>query len=99
VSDATANSKLVLTGVHRLVRFVGAVFLSSCAVMLVLGLTVLADRLRGPAYIRYWSWCFLLTLIAIGFAGVDMLLIRRASRHARREVFREQLGSLNQHRP
>jgi len=90
VSGPTPNDKLPLTGWHRLVRWGGAVILATCAVMVVLGLTVLADWLHGPAYLRYWSWCFLLTLLAMAAAGADMLLIRRASRHARRQAFRNQ---------
>ena len=65
--------------------------LTACALMLVLGLTVLADRLHGPRFALYWSWCFLLTVAAIVVALVDMLLIRRASKQTRRALFREQL--------
>ena len=76
---------------QRIVRTLGSMLLTACALMLVLGLTVLADRLHGPRFALYWSWCFLLTVAAIVVALVDMLLIRRASKQTRRALFREQL--------
>ena len=64
--------------------------LTACALMLVLGLTVLADRLHGPRFALYWSWCFLITVAAILVAMFDMLMIRRTSKQTRRALFRDQ---------
>jgi hypothetical protein len=58
--------------------------------MLVLGVTVLTDRLRGPQFVLYWTWCFLLAVAAIAAALWDMLLVRRTSKRSRRELFRKQ---------
>ena len=95
MSLAPGESQLRLTGAHQVVRGVGLLLLTGCAFMFIVGLTVWADQLHGPAYLRYWSWCFLLALIAMFAAGVDMWLIRRAARQPRRQAFREQFGSRN----
>ncbi|HUJ10786.1 MAG TPA: hypothetical protein VL171_12230 [Verrucomicrobiae bacterium] len=90
----TANpEKLRLSHAQRILRYVGAVVLSSCAVMVVLGSTVLADRLHGPRFLIYWSWCLLLTIAAILIALWDVLLVRRASKRYRQELFRSQFMS------
>src|SRR2546427_654171 len=78
---------------QRVGRIIGTIFITACALMLVLGLTLLSDRLRGPQFILYWSWCFLLTMAAIFVAFWDMLMVRRASKQPRRELFREQFMS------
>jgi NADH:ubiquinone oxidoreductase subunit 6 (subunit J) len=90
----TANpEKLPLSCSQRVLRYVGAVVLSSCAVMVVLGSTLLADQLHGPQFVLYWSWCLLLTLAAILVAIWDMLLVRRASKRTRQELFHRQFMS------
>ena len=75
---------------QRIVRTIGSIFITACALMLVLGLTLLSEQLRGPRFILYWSWCFLLTVAAMLVAFWDMLMLRRASKQTRRELFREQ---------
>jgi hypothetical protein len=82
--------KLRLSPGHRILRYVGGVVLSMCAVMLVLGLTVLSDRLHGMQIILYWSWCFLLAVASIVIALWDMILVRRSFKRTRRELFRDQ---------
>jgi hypothetical protein len=71
------------------VRTIGTILLTACSLMLILGLTVLADRLHGPQFALYWSWCFLITTAAILVALFDMLMIRRTSKQTRRALFRE----------
>jgi hypothetical protein len=85
--------KLPLSRAQRILRYVGAVILSCCAIMVVLGSTILAERLRGPQFLLYWSWCLLLTVVAIIIALWDMLLVRRASKRSRRELFQRQFMS------
>jgi hypothetical protein len=75
------------------VRAIGTVLISICAAMVVLGVTVLAEHLQGPRYVLYWSWCFLICAMALLAALVDMVMIRRASRQTRRELFQEQFES------
>lgn len=58
--------------------------------MFVLGLTVLRQRLHGLQGVRYWTWCFLLALASIVCALADTILVRRAYKQTRRQLFREQ---------
>jgi hypothetical protein len=78
--------KLPVSRVQRVVRYIGAVILSACAVMLVMGLT---NRLQGLQLLQYWSWCFLLAAASILCALCDMILVRRAFRRTRRKLFHE----------
>ena len=86
--SAAPNDSLPYRG-KRIVRTLGAVLLAAACVMLVLGLTVLRERLHGPQFVLYWSWCFLITIAAILVALADLIMIRRASRQSRRKLFRE----------
>jgi TRAP-type C4-dicarboxylate transport system permease small subunit len=76
----------------RVVRAVGAILITVCALMAVLGTTVWAAELRGPMYALYWSWCFLMLVITMFVALVDLVMIRRVSRQTRRELFRQQFA-------
>jgi len=84
------RDSLPISGGHRFLRYMGAVILSTCAVMFVLGLTVLRARLHGLQIVRYWTWCFLLALVSIICAVGDTILVRRAFKHTRRQLFRDQ---------
>src|SRR5579859_4339367 len=79
--------KLPLSRGQILLRIVGAILLFICALMVILGSTVLAEQLRGPRFILYWTFCLLLTFASIIIALWDMLLVRRASKRTRRELF------------
>jgi NADH:ubiquinone oxidoreductase subunit 6 (subunit J) len=87
------RDKLPLSRFQRILRYAGAVVLSVCGVMVVLGSTILSERLHGPQFLIYWSWCLLLTILAIVIALVDMLLVRRASKRTRQELFQRQFMS------
>ena len=82
-------NKLPTSRGQRVLRYVGAVILSACTVMLVLGLTVLQDRLHGLQLAQYWAWCFLLAIGSMVCALWDMVLVRRSFKQTRREIFRE----------
>ena len=85
-----AGDKLPISRGQRALRYIGAVVLSACAVMFVLALTVLRDRLHGLQLARYWTWCFLLAIASIICALWDMILVRRAFKQTRRQLFRDQ---------
>lgn len=89
MADPVASRSLRYRG-KSLVRLVGGALLTACAVMVVLGLTVLSERLQGLTFIRYWTWCLLIALAAIVMALLDMALIHHASSRLRRQLFREQ---------
>jgi len=69
--------------------------LAACALMVELGTTVLGEHLHGPRFLLYWTGCLLLTCAAILVALWDLVLVRRISRHTRRELFRRQFMSGN----
>ncbi len=61
--------------------------------MVVLGVTVLMERLRGVTYALYWSLCFIVTVAALVIACCDLVMVRRAGRRVRRSLFEEQFMS------
>jgi hypothetical protein len=89
----THRDKLPLSRGQIGLRILGAVLLTACALMIVLGTTVFVERLQGPRFVLYWTWCLLLTYAALIIALWDMLLVRRASRRTRRELFRREFMS------
>ena len=79
--------KLPLSRGQIILRICGGVLLTACALMVVLGVTVLSERLRGLQFVLYWTWCLLFTSGAIIVALGDMLLVRRTLQRTRRELF------------
>jgi hypothetical protein len=78
-----SRNKLRISRGQRIFRYLGAV-------MFVLGLTVLRKRIHGLQLVRYWTWCFLLAVGSIVCALWDMILVRRAFKQTRRQLFRDQ---------
>jgi hypothetical protein len=85
--------KLPLSRGQIVLRIAGGVLLTACALMVVMGATIFADRLSGLQFIYYWTWCLLLTCAAIVIALWDMLLVRRISRRTHRELFHREFMS------
>ena len=54
--------------------------------MLVVGLTVLAPRLRGATFLVYWLGCMGLTSLAALTALLDLWATRRRIRQAQQEL-------------
>jgi hypothetical protein len=94
-SPTPPPEKLPLSRGQVVLRVVGGGLLTACALMVVLGTTVLGEHLRGPRFLLYWTSCLLLTCAAILVALWDMVLVRRISKHTRRELFRRQFMSGN----
>jgi hypothetical protein len=94
-SSTPPPEKLPLSRGQVVLRVCGSVLLAACALMAVLGTTVLGEHLHGPRFILYWIGCLLLTCAAILVALWDMVLVRRISRRTRRELFRRQFMSGN----
>lgn len=88
-----SRDKLPLPRWQVALRIVGAILLFVCALMVILGSTVLAPQLHGPQYLLYWIWCTLLTIAAVIIALWDMLLVRRASKRTHRELFHREFMS------
>jgi hypothetical protein len=75
------------------VRILGLLFIGTATGMMILGLTVWEQRLRGPEYLLYWSWCFVIVSAALFTALIDMILLRRTSQRLRRQLLHDQFAS------
>lgn len=73
-------------------RLLGAVLLTLSLGMFIAGQTVWRDDLAGPMFLLYWSWCFLLTLLAGLVALTDLYLVRRACRQRWQTLLLRQFG-------
>jgi hypothetical protein len=82
--------KLPLSRGQIVLRVCGGILLTACALMVVLGVTVLSERLQGLQFVFYWTWCLLLTFGAVILALWDMLLIRRILKRTRRELLQRE---------
>jgi hypothetical protein len=67
-------------------RFLGLVLLGFAGLMLVVGITVLAPRLRGATFLVYWLGCMSLTGLAVLTALLDLWATRRRVRQAQHEL-------------
>ena len=72
------------------VRALGVIFVTICCGMIVLGETLFREELRGPPLVFYWTWCFLITILAGIMAVVDLIFVRRASKQMRRMLWRRE---------
>ena len=91
--DTRHSERLPLSHGQIVLRICGGVLLTACAVMVVLGMTILDEQLRGIQFVLYWTWCLLLTFGAIVVALWDMLLVRRILKRTRRELFEREFMS------
>ena len=82
--------KLPLSRGQIVLRVCGGALLTACALMVVLGTTILNERLQGLQFVFYWTWCLLLTFGAVILALWDMLLVRRILKRTRRELFQRE---------
>jgi hypothetical protein len=73
-------------------RWFGVFFLILAVGMLIWGQTVLEPHLKGVVYLIYWFGCFLMTLIAIVIALLDVRALRRHSREEQRELIERTLS-------
>jgi hypothetical protein len=77
-------------------RLFGALCLLAAIVMLVAESTLLKDRLSGMALLVYWMGCFLLTLLAISAAFLDVLVLRHEVREQQRALFESTLRRIEE---
>jgi len=88
--------QLPLTQGHRMLRFTGIAVLTCCAVMFVLGYTVLEDQLNSFLAALYWLCCFLFAVAALIIALLDFSLVRRAFRKGKRQLIDEQFRAIEE---
>jgi len=75
-------------------RWLGGVFLGGAVLMLVVGQTILQNRLRDLAFLGYWLVCFGLTGLAVTVAFLDARENRRRLRHERRDLLQTTLKDI-----
>jgi hypothetical protein len=67
-------------------RWFGAFALLAALGMLILGQTVLNEKLQGLAFLAYWLVCFGLTGLAILVALLDARATQRRTRQQQRDI-------------
>ncbi len=75
-------------------RWFGALVLAGALAMLVLGQTVLRERLKDLQFLLYWATCFGLTGLAVLVALWDVRALRRRSRQAERALLQSTLEQI-----
>ena len=73
-------------------RVAAGIFLAAALLMLVLGQTVFAQKLKGLHYAVYWLTCFLFTGLAAITALIDVAMLRRQLRDEQRELIASTLA-------
>ena len=76
-------------------RLLGAVFLSISAGMLVVGQTVLKDRLQSLNFVYYWLTCTVFTGLTLIVALLDMRIVRRRARQQQSELLKNTLRDIS----
>jgi hypothetical protein len=62
--------------------------------LLLLGQTLFRDAFGPLAAFLYWGMCFVLTLLAMVVALLDMMIVRRRARRQHRELLESTFGSI-----
>ena len=77
-------------------RALGAFFLLAALGMLVVGETVLKERLRLQPleFLIFWMACFAFVGMAILIAALDMALVRRRVREEQRKLVEETINEI-----
>lgn len=82
-----------------LVRWWGMFCLLVAGGMLIWGLTVLRPHLRGWGFVAYWFVCFGFTVGAMGFALLDLWVIRLRTREEHRRLVQRTLEDVETEGP
>lgn len=72
-------------------RSLGGVCLAGAVVMLAVGETKPAAPAGHRSFAVYWLLCFLLVIVALLMAVLDLLTVQREARQAQRKLFEETL--------
>lgn len=75
-------------------RGLGILFLGSAVVMLILGQTMLQNRLRDLAFLAYWMTCFAFTGLAVAVALRDARENKRRLKEERRDLLQTTLKEI-----
>lgn len=82
-------------------RWTGAVLLAISAVMLLVGETLLREKLHQWRWLTliYWSVCLISVLLAVIVALLDMAIMRRRLRAEQRGLVEETVGKILREMP
>jgi hypothetical protein len=75
-------------------RWFGAIVLALALLMLILGQTVLQDRLGKVAFVIYWLLCFIFTGLAIVVAFRDVKAVQHEVRSEQRTLLESTLKDI-----
>jgi hypothetical protein len=75
-------------------RLFGAIVLVVALVMLVVGQTILKNRLTDLGFLLYWLVCFCLTGLAAIVALFDAYALRQRARQQRRDLLEEAIKDI-----
>jgi hypothetical protein len=78
----------------KLLRWTGGLCLFIAILMVIIGQTLLHDRLRAEAFIYYWLICMLVTGLALILALLDFWLVRRRGRREQAALLKETLQTI-----
>jgi membrane protein implicated in regulation of membrane protease activity len=76
-------------------RLLGVVFLAIAGGMLLIGQTVLKDRLQSLDFVYYWLTCTVFTGLTLIVALLDMRVVRRRARQQQSELLKNTLREIN----
>ena len=75
-------------------RCFGGVCLVASVGMVILGQTVLKDRLHGADFIQYWLICVVVTWVTLITALLDMRVVRKRSKREQTELIQNALKGI-----
>ena len=75
-------------------RWLGMLFLTLAAGMLIWGHTILASYLKGVGFLIYWMVCFLFTIASIVIALLDVHAVLRNIRSERMGLLRRAMKDI-----
>jgi hypothetical protein len=76
-------------------RWFGATCLGLAAGMVIVGQTVLRNRLQGVSFMLYWLGCIVLTWVTLIVALLDMRAVRKRSRREQTELIQNALKGIS----
>ena len=83
-------------GVEKIRRGLGILLLLTASIMLLLGQTVLKERLgQGIGFVLYWLVCIALTGLAFLVAMLDFWIIRRRGKVEQQDLLKEAMEDID----
>jgi len=76
-------------------RLLGVIFLAVAGGMLLIGQTVLKDRLQSLDFVYYWLTCTVFTGLTLIVALLDMRAVRRRSQQQQSELLKNTLREIS----